>query len=280
MISNLQKKILIVCIFSYILFFQIDTDEFHLMIILSVITAVISHIFIKNDLYEGQTNDSIQFTAEEEEMRRQQQIEESGETTEETTTEETTTTEDVPVASNTPFVSAEYVRLRDEARKEDGDLEITEPDESVTPVLTENDSPEGTGPTEPEGTSDKEMFEEKEKVKMKAVNDKFRMGPYDGLCISSEKLMDNNIVDNKDLVTYFGFQIPPSYVSSQDILTGPTVDGKKDSPQKLSMFANNKTSLNCCKESPFMTSTGCICLTDDQRKFIQTRGFNKTEGDI
>ena len=274
MISNFQKKILIVCIFSYILFFHINTDEFHLMIILSLITSIISHILIKNDLYEGQTNDSIQFTAEEEEVRRQQQIEELGETTEETITE------DVPVASNTPFVSAEYVRLRDEARKKDGDLEITDPDKSVTPVLTDNDSPEGTGPTEPEGTSDKSMFKEKEEIKMKAVNDKFRMGPYDGLCISSEKLMENNIVDNKELVTYFGFQIPPSYVSSQDILTGPTVDGKKGSPQKLSMFANNKTSLNCCKESPFMTSTGCICLTDDQRRFIQTRGFNKTEGDI
>lgn len=277
MISNLQKKILLVCIFSYILFFQINTDEFHLMIILSLITAVISYIFINDDLYEGQANDSIQFTAEEEEMRRQQQMEESDETITETTAE---TTEDVPIAANTPFVSAEYVRLRDEARKEDGDLEITDPDESVTPVLTENDSPEGTGPTEPESTSDKKMFEEKEEVKMIAVNDKFRMGPYDGLCISSEKLMENNIIDNKDLVTYFGFQIPPSYVSSQDVLTGPTVDGKKGSPQKLSMFANNKTSLNCCKESPFMTSTGCICLTEDQRNFIQTRGFNKTEGDI
>lgn len=283
MISNLQKKVIIICIFSYILFFHIDTDEYYLMITLCLITAIVSHI-MNTDLYEGQTNDSIQFTSSEEEARRQQQIEESEEeSTTASTTEETeasTTITDVPVASNTPFVSAEYVRLRDESRKEDGELEITDPDKSVTPVITENDSPEGTGPTEPEGISDKNMFEEKEEIKMTPVNDKFRMGPYDGLCISSEKLMDNEIVDNNELVTYFGFQIPPSYVSSQDILTGPTVDGKKGSPQKLSMFANNKTSLNCCKESPFMTSTGCVCLTEDQRNFIQTRGFNKTGGDI
>ena len=77
---------------------------------------------------------------------------------------------------------AEYVRLRDEARKKDGDLEITEPDEKK-PVLTENDSPEGTGPTEPEGVSDKKMFQEKDEVKMKPIDDKFRMGPYDGLCV-------------------------------------------------------------------------------------------------
>ena len=171
------------------------------------------------------------------------------------------------------------MRLRDEARKKDGDLEITEPDEKK-PVLTENDSPEGTGPTEPEGVSDKKMFQEKDEVKMKPIDDKFRMGPYDGLCISSDKFMENNIVDNNDLVTYFGFQIPPTYVSSQDILKGPTVDGTDKSPQKLTMFANNKTSLNCCGESPFMTSTGCVCLTDNQRKFIQSRGFNKSEGDF
>jgi hypothetical protein len=38
--------------------------------------------------------------------------------------------------------------------------------------------------------------------------------------------------------------------------------------------------LNCCSESPYMTSTGCVCLTDNQRNFIQTRGFNKMNGDI
>jgi len=125
------------------------------------------------------------------------------------------------------------------------------------------------------------MFEEKEEIKMTASNDKFRMGPYDGLCISSDKFMENEIIDNDDLVTYFGFQIPPQHVkTSHDVLKGPTVDGQKDSPQKLTMFANNKTSLNCCGESPYMTSTGCVCLTDKQRNFIQSRGFNTNGNDI
>lgn len=276
MISTFQKKLIVVAIFTYLLFYQIDVNDYHLMIILSLLAIIISHVFIKENVYEGVDN-SIQFTEEEEDIRRQEQLEAEGETEEQTETEEATS--DVPVASNTAFVSAEYVRLRDEARKKDGDLEITEPDEKK-PVLTENDSPEGTGPTEPEGVSDKKMFQEKDEVKMKPVDDKFRMGPYDGLCISSDKFMENNIVNNEELVTYFGFQIPPTYVSSQDILKGPTVDGTDGSPQKLTMFANNKTSLNCCGESPFMTSTGCVCLTDNQRKFIQTRGFNKSEGDF
>jgi hypothetical protein len=125
------------------------------------------------------------------------------------------------------------------------------------------------------------MFEENEEIKMTVSDDKFRMGPYDGLCISSDKFMENDIIDNDELVTYFGFQIPPQHVkTSQDVLKGPTVDGQKDSPQKLTMFANNKTSLNCCGESPYMTSTGCVCLTDNQRKFIQSRGFNTNGNDI
>ena len=124
------------------------------------------------------------------------------------------------------------------------------------------------------------MFQINEEIKMIATEDKFRIGPYDGLCISSDKTMDNELVDNKDLVTYFGFQIPQQYAGTQDILKGPSVDGTDDTPQRLSIFANNKTSLNCCKESPYMTSTGCVCLTENQRKFIQSRGFNKGEGDI
>ena len=148
-------------------------------------------------------------------------------------------------------------------------------------MITKNDGVEGGESEDQEPSSTKTMFEEKEEIKMTSSDDKFRMGPYDGLCISSDKFMDNEIIDNDDLVAYFGFQIPPQHVkTSQDVLKGPTVDGQKDSPQKLSMFANNKTSLNCCGESPYMTSTGCVCLTDNQRSFIQSRGFNTNGRDI
>ena len=46
------------------------------------------------------------------------------------------------------------------------------------------------------------------------------------------------------------------------------------------MFANNKASINCCGESPFMTSMGCVCLTENQREFIRSRGLNKGDSDI
>tara|TARA_B100001123_G_C15299338_1_gene1020447 strand:- start:592 stop:990 length:399 start_codon:yes stop_codon:yes gene_type:complete len=40
-------------------------------------------------------------------------------------------------------------------------------------------------------------------------------------------------------------------------------------------FANNVTSLDCCP-STYSTDTGCVCTTEQQRKFIgQQRGNNK-----
>ena len=261
MINNLNQKLFIIISFSYVLFFHIEKDQHHLMIILALITCIVSHIFLQDDIYEGVDN-SVQFTASEEEARRAASA-----------ATDPAATDTIPIPSNTPFVTAEYVRLREEARKKDGPAGPT--------MVTENDSPDGADSDEHESSSNEAMFEEKEKVRMVAADDKFRMGPYDGLCISSDKFMENELIKNEELVTYFGFQIPPHHVkTAQDVLKGPTVDGQKDSPQKLSMFANNKTSLNCCSESPYMTSTGCVCLTDHQRNFIQSRGFNKMNGDI
>ncbi len=289
MMSNLQKKILLLVVFSYILFNHINKEDYHIMFGLALTTGLFSHLYLKNDIYEGA--DNIQFTEEEETERREaQQQDEADEDNSSTTAQASETNPDTsegendsaPLPANTPFVSAEYARLRDEARKEESDkLDITgDKTDEKPPVTTEFDSPEGTGPTDPEFTSDKSMFKEKEKVKLTVVEDRFRMGPYDGLCVSSDKFMENDLVSNDNLVAYFGVQVPQEIVTSQDVLRGPTVDGSDDAPQKLSLFANNKTSINCCGESPFMTSTGCICLTENQRKFIRSRGLNRSELDL
>ena len=117
-------------------------------------------------------------------------------------------------------------------------------------------------------------------MKLTPVESKFRIGPYDGLCVSSDRLTDEYYVPNDKLTTYFGVHGPIQVQSSQDILTGPTIDGEKDTPQKLSTLANNKTNFSCCGESPYTTSSGCICLTQKQRNYIRTRGFNKNSTDI
>ena len=67
---------------------------------------------------------------------------------------------------------------------------------------------------------------------------------------------------------------------NNDDLSGPTVDGDDESPQRLSMLSNNKSKFDCCTNSPFTTNSGCICITEKQRHFINTRGFNKSQPDI
>lgn len=52
----------------------------------------------------------------------------------------------------------------------------------------------------------------------------------------------------------------------------PTVDGTKNTPKSLFTFAYNKCSPACCP-STFSCDKGCVCTTEQQRKFIHNRGI-------
>lgn len=102
-----------------------------------------------------------------------------------------------------------------------------------------------------------------------------RMGTYDGLCLSGISTKSNyTLLPNEKINAFMGVQFPPEEMKSEDdVLDGPAIDGDEDSPHKLSMFANNMTSLNCCGESPYVSSSGCICITPKQKEFIRNRGL-------
>lgn len=105
------------------------------------------------------------------------------------------------------------------------------------------------------------------------------MGAYDGLCLQSGnkenwmKTPDNvDLIPNNALFTYLGSQGPEKPVfSDNSALSGPPIDGQPDSDKKMFMFANNRSSPNCCP-STYSTSTGCICTTKNQRDFVASRG--------
>ena len=105
--------------------------------------------------------------------------------------------------------------------------------------------------------------------------------PYDGLCLKTGnheywmKSPDNEpLLPNDTLYTYLGSEGPIKMkISDQAALIGPPVDGVKGSPEKMFMFANNRSSLSCCP-STFSTSTGCICTTENQRDYVAERGGN------
>ena len=104
---------------------------------------------------------------------------------------------------------------------------------------------------------------------------------YDGLCLKTGNPefwshSPNNIplVNNNTLYTVQGHSTPEKpVISDPSSLSGPTLDGSPDQPNKMFMFANNQSSPNCCP-STFSTSTGCVCTTDKQRDFVASRGFN------
>jgi len=107
-----------------------------------------------------------------------------------------------------------------------------------------------------------------------------RMGAYDGLCINTEYKSVNELISNEELMTYLGVQVPLESRKSEDVDTGTSVDGDESTKiKKKAMFSNNTVSLNCCDSSPFSSSNGCVCVTDKQKKFIRSRGYNKTSPD-
>lgn len=56
-----------------------------------------------------------------------------------------------------------------------------------------------------------------------------------------------------------------------------SVDGTKNTPKSMFVFAYNKCDVKCCGDSPYSCSGGCVCLTDDQKKFLSNRGFNNRQ---
>ncbi len=105
------------------------------------------------------------------------------------------------------------------------------------------------------------------------------MGPYDGLCMQTGnrehwmKSPDNTaLIPNDSLFAYLSSQGPQKPVfTDNSALTGPPIDGQKGSAKKMFMFANNRSSPNCCP-STYTTSTGCICTTGKQRDYVASRG--------
>ena len=104
---------------------------------------------------------------------------------------------------------------------------------------------------------------------------------YDGLCLNTGNKefwshSPNNVplINDNSLYTVMGYSTSEKPVKSDSSsLSGPTLDGTDETPQKMFMLANNVASPNCCP-STFSTSTGCVCTTDNQRDFVASRGFN------
>ena len=102
-----------------------------------------------------------------------------------------------------------------------------------------------------------------------------KIGNYDGLLLGNTKL--NNQILPRDKVAYFSpvgdaYGLNPEANESK---LYPTVDGKKDSPHQMAMFAYNRVSPDCCP-STYSSDRGCVCMTAEQSDFINRRGNQKS----
>ena len=91
------------------------------------------------------------------------------------------------------------------------------------------------------------------------------------------------------LLGVIGFSLSSSYVKEGFVSVtqwkqtgtlpwdGPySLPETKHQPDGIWLFANNKSSPECCKASTYSTGDGCVCTTPDQLRFLNTRGGNRT----
>ena len=80
----------------------------------------------------------------------------------------------------------------------------------------------------------------------------------------------------KNVVVPQGNQLPLKSTVVSDVSIGPTLDGTCNTPNDMFMFSRNQCRPECCP-STYSCDKGCICTTEQQRRFIgETRGNNKT----
>lgn len=53
-----------------------------------------------------------------------------------------------------------------------------------------------------------------------------------------------------------------------------SVDGTNNTPNSLFIAAYNKCDISCCDGSPYSCNGGCVCFTQEQKKYLSNRGQN------
>jgi hypothetical protein len=101
------------------------------------------------------------------------------------------------------------------------------------------------------------------------------IGPYDGIVLPMTSTVHELATATRQNATVFGHHVPLRHSDSYKVLahskTYPTVDGTPNTPRDMFMFAHNQSHPECCP-STYSTSTGCICTTPEQRRWLFMRG--------
>lgn len=103
----------------------------------------------------------------------------------------------------------------------------------------------------------------------------YAMGPYDGVNLrtTDPKTLELQTPTRQN-ATVQGYQVPlrqphPGELAHSENYA--TVDGTDNTPRDMFMFAHNQSHPDCCP-STYSTSTGCVCTTPQQRRWLYKRG--------
>ena len=73
-------------------------------------------------------------------------------------------------------------------------------------------------------------------------------------------------------------KLPPASQGFRARLPNEPLTGPQPGPDQMFYFANNQCKPECCG-STLSCDGGCVCTTPEQRRFINTRGGNRTVED-
>jgi hypothetical protein len=107
----------------------------------------------------------------------------------------------------------------------------------------------------------------------------YGMGPYSNKYLQNKKKPywrhpPSNLELKTQPYSPKGTPLPIKRNVSGPTSYGPTVDGTPNTPKDMFMFAHNQCKPGCCP-STYSCDHGCVCTTEQQRKFINSRGENR-----
>lgn len=143
------------------------------------------------------------------------------------------------------------------------------------PTYTDKDEGESTNMEEFENFKKRSLKENGiENFTLNSAPLDYEMGNYSNVYINGK----DDSHDLKKLVyTSFGTPNPLNDIIPLEskFSNATNVDGTPNSPRSMAMFKYNNCDAKCCP-STYSCSKGCVCQTDNQKNFLNTRGNNRT----
>ena len=105
-------------------------------------------------------------------------------------------------------------------------------------------------------------------------DNQYSMGPFSDLVLTPDNNSNLPLYNPSSLYTPQGTPNPlePEITKLSFKSNGPTVDGTNRTPNNMFMFAYNQCRPECCP-STYSCDRGCVCTTEQQRNFINSRGI-------